>query len=65
LKSIELDKNSEERYEYFDCEIFAMSGGSRNGLRVRHDILGLASEVLLESLHLSLRLSEIYERVEF
>jgi hypothetical protein len=32
---------------------------------VRHDILGLESEVLQESLHLSLRLSEIYERVEF
>jgi Uma2 family endonuclease len=25
---IELDKNSEERYEYFEGEIFAMSGGS-------------------------------------
>lgn len=25
---IELDKNSEERYEYFDGEVFAMAGGS-------------------------------------
>lgn len=36
-----------------------------NGLWVRYDILGLESEVLLESLNLSLRLSEMYERVIF
>ena len=29
---LEFDKNSEERYEYFDGEIFCMSGVSR-----RHD----------------------------
>ncbi len=35
-----------------------------NGFWVRHDIEGLESEVLLESLNLSLPLSEIYERVK-
>lgn len=32
---IELDKNSEERYEYFDGEVFAMAGGSPE-----HGIIG-------------------------
>lgn len=27
---IELDKSSEERYEFFDGEVFAMDGGSLN-----------------------------------
>lgn len=36
-----------------------------NGLWVRHDILGRDSDMLLESLQLTLPLSEIYERVEF
>ncbi len=31
---LELDKNSEERYEYFDGEIFAMAGGSPNHARI-------------------------------
>ncbi len=35
-----------------------------NGFWVRHDIEGIASEVLLGSLNLSLPLSEIYERVK-
>lgn len=35
-----------------------------NGFWVRHDIEGIESEVLLESLNLSLPLSEIYERVK-
>jgi hypothetical protein len=32
---------------------------------VRHDIEGLENDVLLESLNVSLPLSEIYERVNF
>ncbi len=31
---LELDKNSEERYEYFDGEVFAMSGGSPSHARI-------------------------------
>jgi Uma2 family endonuclease len=31
---LELDKNSEERYEYFDGEVFAMAGGSPNHARI-------------------------------
>lgn len=31
---LELDKNSEEKYEYFDGEIFAMAGGSSNHARI-------------------------------
>ena len=30
---LELDKNSEERYEYFDGEVFAMAGGSPSHAR--------------------------------
>lgn len=36
-----------------------------NGFWVRHDIEGIESEVLLESLNVSLLLSEIYERMNF
>ncbi len=36
-----------------------------NGFWVRHDIEGIESEVLLESLNVTLRLSEIYERLNF
>jgi Uma2 family endonuclease len=31
---LESDKNSEERYEYFDGEVFAMGGGSPNHARI-------------------------------
>jgi Uma2 family endonuclease len=31
---LELDKNSEERYEYFDGEVFAMAGGSPSHARI-------------------------------
>lgn len=31
---LELDRNSEERYEYFDGEVFAMAGGSPNHARI-------------------------------
>lgn len=36
-----------------------------DGFWVRHDIEGIESEVLLESINVSLPLSEIYERVKF
>ena len=36
-----------------------------NGFWVRHDIEGLESEVLLESLNITVRLKEIYERMNF
>ena len=36
-----------------------------DGFWVRHDIEGIESEVLLESLNVSLLLSEIYERMNF
>ena len=36
-----------------------------NGFWVRHDIEGVESEVLLESLNVTLLLSEIYERMNF
>lgn len=36
-----------------------------NGFWVRHDMEGIESEVLLESLNVTLRLSEIYERMNF
>lgn len=43
---LELDKNSEERYEYFDGEVFAMAGGSRNHARLGMDIGSLFSQKL-------------------
>ncbi len=35
---LELDKNSEERYEYFDGEVLAMAGGSANHTRLGFDV---------------------------
>jgi Uma2 family endonuclease len=35
---IELDKNSEERYEYFNGEVFAMAGGSPDHARISGNI---------------------------
>ncbi len=40
---IELDKNSEERYEYFDGEVFAMAGGSPNHSRLSVNICNILS----------------------
>ncbi len=40
---IEFDKNSEERYEYFDGEVFAMAGGSPNHSRLSVDICNILS----------------------
>jgi Uma2 family endonuclease len=36
---IELEKSSEERYEYFDGEVFAMAGGSINHGRIMRNII--------------------------
>jgi len=35
---IELDNNSEERFEYFDGEVFAMAGASPNHVRISRNI---------------------------
>ncbi|HEX5084869.1 MAG TPA: Uma2 family endonuclease [Blastocatellia bacterium] len=35
---LELDKNSEDRYEYFDGEVFAMAGGSPNHARISGNV---------------------------
>ncbi len=35
---IEFDKNSMERYEYFDGEVFAMAGGSPEHARISGNI---------------------------
>lgn len=43
---LELDKNSEERYEYFDGEVFDMAGGSANHTRLGFDIGTLFSQKL-------------------
>ena len=43
---LELDKNSEERYEYFDGEVFAMAGGSPSHTRVSMDIGSLLTQKL-------------------
>jgi len=43
---LELDKNSEEKYEYFDGEVFARAGGSPNHARLGVDIGSLFSQKL-------------------
>lgn len=43
---IELDKSSEERYEFFDGEVFAMGGGSLNHSRISVNV----SSVLVSKL---------------
>ena len=43
---LELDKNSEEKYEYFDGEVFAMAGGSPNHSRIGFDIGALFNQKL-------------------
>ena len=35
---IELDKNSEERFEYFNGEIFSMAGGTPNHTRIARNV---------------------------
>lgn len=43
---IELEKNSEERYEYFDGEVFVMAGGSINHERIIKNLLRRLEEKL-------------------
>ena len=43
---LELDKNSEERYEYFDGEVFAMAGGSPDHARLSGAIYSLPEQKL-------------------
>lgn len=43
---IELDKNSEERYEYFDGEVFAMAGSSPDHARISLRICSLLEQKL-------------------
>lgn len=44
---IELDKNSDERYEYLDSEIFAMAGGSRDHARISGNVYSALERKLL------------------
>jgi Uma2 family endonuclease len=43
---IELEKSSEERYEYFDGEVFAMAGGSPNHVRISRNVCNRLSQKL-------------------
>jgi Uma2 family endonuclease len=43
---LELERNSEERYEYFDGDVFAMAGGSPNHSRIGMDVCSLLSQKL-------------------
>lgn len=43
---LELDRNSEEKYEYFDGEVFDMAGGSRNHSRLGADVCSLFNQKL-------------------
>jgi Uma2 family endonuclease len=43
---LELDKNSEERYEYFDGEVLAMAGGSPSHARISGNIYSALQERL-------------------
>lgn len=43
---IELDKNSEERFEYFDGEVFSMAGGSPNHVRICRNVCNKLSQKL-------------------
>lgn len=45
---IELDKNSEERFEYFDGEVFAMAGASPNHARLSGRVYALLERLLSE-----------------
>jgi Uma2 family endonuclease len=43
---IKLEKNSEERYEYFDGEVFAMTGGSPSHVRISRNVCNSLSRKL-------------------
>ncbi len=46
---VELEKNSEERFEYFNGEVFSMAGGSPDHARISGRIFSLLENVLIES----------------
>ena len=46
---IEFDKLSEERFEYFDGELFAMAGGSPNHTRISVNVCNLLTQKLRRS----------------
>ena len=43
---IELDKNSEEKHEYFNGEVFAMSGGSPDHARISGNVYSAIQQKL-------------------
>lgn len=43
---LELEKNSEERYEYFDGEVFAMAGGSPSHARISGNVYSAIQQKL-------------------
>jgi Uma2 family endonuclease len=43
---LELDKNSEEKYEYFDGAVFAMAGGSPAHVRIGRNVVNHLSQKL-------------------
>ncbi len=43
---IELDKNSQERFEYFDGEVFSMAGNSPNHVRISRNVCNKLSQKL-------------------
>jgi Uma2 family endonuclease len=43
---IELDKNSEEKYEYFDGEVFAMAGASPDHVRICRNVCNRLTQKL-------------------
>jgi Uma2 family endonuclease len=43
---IELEKNSEEKYEYFDGEVLAMAGGSPDHVRISRNVCNRLSQKL-------------------
>ncbi len=43
---IELDKNSDEKYEYFDGEVFAMAGGSPDHARIGGNVYATLQQKL-------------------
>ncbi len=45
---IELDKNSQERFEYFDGEVFSMAGNSPNHVRISRNVCNKLSQKLEE-----------------
>lgn len=57
---LELERSSAIRHEYYQGEIFAMSGGSKNHNRLVED-----TEIELQSLDLRFDLHTLYQYVDF